>query len=142
MIVELKKDKENMTKKLSGIKFLIGSKHVILDQIINSLKIVSPHLHMVKKTMTLCTNVHIQINRAYEELANKHQVADEMIKYLNGRNIVKTFSLGVFDMTMVIMEVIKAYAKKNLIQHAQAKCNLVKRFEHDFLKKNTCHYLK
>lgn len=57
MITELKKDKDNVTKRFVGKKFLIGAKQTIWDQIINIININAPHFEMLKKTEALSSNV-------------------------------------------------------------------------------------
>jgi hypothetical protein len=75
------------------------------------------------------------IQKAFQELGTRPQVATRIIKFLNSNSKEVLKSKGIKDRTTMVMETENIFTKRNLIQQAQNKCIMVKRNIESFTNK-------
>jgi hypothetical protein len=109
-------DIENMQHKLSGKPYLIGATHIIWDEIIAEVGKIWHYFKIIDEEIILIDEANETINKAFQGLGMRPQVATIIIKFLNtnSREILKI--KGVKNKTTMVMETENIFTKINLIQ--------------------------
>jgi hypothetical protein len=124
---KLQEDIEQLQGNLVGKPYLIGEKHLIWDHIITKVTNMWDSFKLIGEESTLENEADKSIQQDFEELSNKPQLENKIIKFLNSKSRDELRNHGVKDHTSMVMETKNFFTKRNLIQQAQNKCIVVKR---------------
>ena len=122
---QMQEEIDSFKKRTVDVKHVIGAKHIIWDQIIKEIFSKWDNFVVLRDEEDLAFNVQRHIEEASNELGDKPIMVDRVIAYLNSRTWKDLHTLGVRDKTSTILEASKVHTKRNLIQKAQASCNIV-----------------
>jgi hypothetical protein len=97
-------DIEKMKNKLSGKPYLIGSRHIIWDEIISEVGKLWNYFKIIDDEMLLTDEADDIIQKSFHELGTRPQVATQIIKFLNSTSSEILARKGVRDRTAMVME--------------------------------------
>jgi hypothetical protein len=78
--------KKKFDQNISARKYLIGAKHCVWDQIKNIMQQIRGNLNVLQDTENLERSVKLQVTKAWEQLGDKVQIANDVIKFLNNKS--------------------------------------------------------
>lgn len=122
---QMQEEIDSLKKRTVDVKHVIGTKHIIWDQIIKDIFSNWDNFVVLRDEEDLAFNVQRHIEEASNELGDKPIMVDRVIAYLNSRTWKYLHTLGVRDRTETILEASKVHTKRNLIQKSQASRNTV-----------------
>ena len=118
---------EQMKTKLSGKAYLVGSKHLICDEIIDEVASLWDYFKIIDDEMLLVYEVDEAIQKSFHELRTRTHVATQIIKFPNSNSRDTLLKKGVNDRTKMVMETERIFTKRNLIHQAQNEYITLKR---------------
>ena len=77
---------EQMKTKLSGNPYLVGTKHLIQDEIISEVAKLWDYFKIIDDEMMLIDEADDVIQKSFHELGTRRQVATQIIKFLNSNS--------------------------------------------------------
>jgi hypothetical protein len=105
---------EQMKNKLSGKPYLIGSRHIIWDEIIAEVGKIWDYFKIIDDEILLTDEADDTIKKSFQELGTRPQVATRVIKFLNSNSKEVLKSKGVKDRTTMVMEAENIFTKIKL----------------------------
>ena len=85
------------------------------------------HFEVLQDQESLALQTQTKTNQIWNELGDKLQIVDNVIKFLNTRSMDDLKTLGIKDETSIIMDTNKVHTKRDLEQQDQSKCNVILR---------------
>jgi hypothetical protein len=95
---------DQMKNKLTGKPYLIGARHIIWDEIIGEVAKLWNYFKIIDDEMMLTDEADESIQKSFHELGTRHQVATQIIKFLNSTSSEILENKGVKDRTTMVME--------------------------------------
>jgi hypothetical protein len=120
-------DMDKMKTKLSEKPYLVRTKHLIWDDIINEVARIWDYFKIIDDDMLLVDEADEVIHKSFHELETRPKVATQIIKFLNSNCRDTLLKKDVNDMTTMVMETERIFTKINLIQQAHNDCITLKR---------------
>jgi hypothetical protein len=116
---ETLKEMEKLKTKFIGKSSLKVSKNVIWDNISKFIFGNCYHFSIIRDEMELLTSSKKDITRTTNELENKLDLANDIIKFLNKRNKEELKELNVNDITNTIIDAKKSLTKRRLMKNVE-----------------------
>jgi hypothetical protein len=98
-----------------------ASKHVIWDNISTQVSNNWSQFSLIGDELELLTSAKKDITRTTNELENKPDLANEIIKFLNNRTKEKLKDLNVIDRTNIVIDSKKVLTKRRLMKNVENK---------------------
>ena len=98
-------------------------KEILWDNIIQSINDVWPSIQIMYEHNDLVKLTLEEILKAREELGNMPEEANELIHFLNTKNIYQLEELGIQDRTGTILEIKIFFTKRTLMQNLERRCS-------------------
>jgi hypothetical protein len=124
---EAQKEENRMKERVTGRPIMKGDKHIIWDDIANTILKNWFYFTLVQDEIDLITVVLKDIKGTTNELENKPYLAVDIIKFLNNRTKEELKDLQVNDITSIVMDAKRVITKRILLQNAETKCHEVMR---------------
>jgi chromosome segregation ATPase len=118
---KLQEEYDTLKTKLSGKPYLMGARHLIWDKIMEHVNKMWKCFIIMEEEANLVKKVEKDIAKVEQELGDKPQVANKIIRVLNSKTKEELNQIGVKDRTSTIMDFEKVLTKRNLIQQVQSK---------------------
>ena len=99
----------------------MGACHIVWDKIIEHVNKMWNFFIIMEEETSLVKKVEIDITKAENELGDKPQATNKIIRNLNSMTKEELSQIGVKDRTSTIMEFEKVLTKRNLLQQVQTK---------------------
>ena len=112
--------------KESYLRNKIGlTKEILREEITKVVKDIWPYIKIVFDKKDLLEKAQQAVETISKELEDMPEIASNIIKFLNSKDIYELEELGINDRTTNILEVKKIITKKNLIIQLEEKCSTV-----------------
>ena len=98
---------------------------IIWYQISEEIRRFWKHFVIIGDEYKLASDTQENIKFILEQLNDKPQIVNNVVKFPNSKSWNELKSLGVPNRTSIIMEASKVLVKKNLVQQAPAKCDKI-----------------
>jgi hypothetical protein len=124
---EAQKEENRMKERVTGRPTMKGAKHIIWDDIANTIFKNWFYFTLVQDEIDLIIVVLKDIKGTTNELENKPDLVVDIIKFLNNRTKEELKDLQVNDRTSIVMDAKRVITKRILLQNVETKCHEVMR---------------